>query len=180
MSEIRQISRQLVYENNWIRFYEDAIRFLDGSESVYGVVQKNDAALIIPIHADRRFQLVQQFRYPVGNRYWEFPKGSWQTTSAEDMAVVACGELEEETGYRANSLKKLGTLFQAASFATHSCHVFLASGLVLGRTAREREEQGMITAAFSRDVVDEMIKSGQIRDASTIAALGLLSLLETE
>lgn len=156
--------------------YEDTIRYPDGSEGVYGVVEKEDAALIIPLHDNRNFQLVQQFRYPVGGRYWEFPKGSFHTRPGTEIETVALGELQEETGYRAQSLRKLGKVFQSCGFASHTCHVFLASGLVLGKTAREKEEQDMVTAAFNQDEVHSMIRDGQIRDASTIAALGLLTL----
>lgn len=159
-----------------MRVYEDTIQFPDGSESVYGLVEKEDAALVIPVHGNKRFQLVQQFRYPVSGRYWEFPRGSWQARPQIDIEAVALGELEEETGYRAQSLHKLGQIFQACGVASHSCHVFVATGLAPGQLAREKEEQDMVTANFSQAEVHSMIRTGQIRDATTIAAFGLLML----
>ncbi len=178
MGVIQKQSRRMVYANRWMKVHEDAVRFPDGSDGIYGVVDKPDFALIVPVHGDGRYQLVQQFRYPVGARYWEFPQGSWETEPGADPEAVALGELEEETGLRADSLLKLGHLFEAYGFSNQGFHVFLATGLKPGSSRRDHEEQDMRTSSFSRDEVHHMIQSGQIKDASTIAALGLFLLSE--
>jgi len=159
--------------------HEDAVQFANGAEGIYGVVDKEDFVLIIPRHADGQFQLVQQYRYPVAARYWEFPQGAWETAPGSDPERVALGELEEETGYRANSLQKLGHLFEAYGFCNQGFHIFLADDLQPGRMARDVEEQDMITAAFSYAEIIEMIRNGHIKDAPSIAALGLFALNET-
>ena len=176
MSDIQKLSRRTVYENRWMKVHEDAVRFSNGSEGIYGVVDKDDFALIVPLHDDGRFQLVQQFRYPVGARYWEFPQGSWETDREVDPEELALGELREETGFQAKSLAKLGHLFEAYGFSNQGFHVFLATDLKSDEVMRDNEEQDMLTAAFSRHESNEMIQSGQIKDAPTIAALGLLAL----
>ena len=161
-----------------MKVHEDAVQFSDGSEGIYGIVDKEDFVLIVPRHADGRYQLVQQFRYPVSGRYWEFPQGSWETKPGSDPEKVALGELEEETGFRTVGLQKLGHLFEAYGFSNQGFHVFLADNLEPGKAVRDREEQDMITASFRHDEVVEMISSGQIKDAPTIAAFGLLSIKE--
>lgn len=176
MSDVQKLSRRTVYENRWMKVHEDAVRFSNGSEGIYGVVDKDDFALIVPLHEDGRFQLVQQYRYPVGARFWEFPQGSWETDQEVDPEELALGELQEETGFRANSMTKLGHLFEAYGFSNQGFHVFLATQLTPGAVKRDTEEQGMQTSAFSRNEINEMIQSGQIKDAPTIAALGLLAL----
>lgn len=178
MSDIRQLSRRTVYQNRWMRVHEDGVQFPDGSEGIYGVVEKEDFALIVPRHADGRFQLVQQFRYPVSGRYWEFPQGSWETRPGTDPEDLALGELAEETGLRARNLVRLGYLFEAYGFSNQGFHVFLATGLEVGETGRDREEQDMQTAAFGPAEIRAMILAGEIRDAPSIAALGLLALAE--
>lgn len=178
MQEIKQLSRRTVYENRWMKVHEDAVRFPDGSTGIYGIVDKEDFALIIPRHADGSFQLIQQYRYPVGERFWEFPQGSWETRPGTDPETVALGELEEETGFRAKNLTKLGHLFEAYGYSNQGLHVFLATDLEPGRLNREPGEQGMVTQAFERHQIDSMIGSGQIKDVATIAALGLLAVFE--
>lgn len=178
MGDIERLRRRTAYENRWMKVHEDAVRFPDGSEGIYGIVDKEDFVLIVPRHEDGRFQLVQQFRYPVAGRYWEFPQGSWETKPGADPEQVAMGELEEETGFRAASLEKLGHLYEAYGFSNQGFHVFLADALKPGALSRDHEEQDMLTATFSRKELTEMIVSGQIKDAPTIAAFGLLSILE--
>src|SRR5438067_13793785 len=107
---IRRFSTRVVYENPWMRVREDRIQRRSGDFGIYGVVEKPDYALVIPV-LDGGFVLVRQFRYPVEERYWEFPQGSWEHDPAAEPDAVASGELEEETGYRGAILRKLGFLY---------------------------------------------------------------------
>src|SRR5690606_40202583 len=70
-----------VYANSWMTVREDAIRRPDGSRGIYGVVDKPDFALIIPLDERGRLHLVEQYRYPLGLRRWEFPQRSEEHTS---------------------------------------------------------------------------------------------------
>ncbi|MEP2757785.1 MAG: NUDIX hydrolase [Hyphomicrobiales bacterium] len=178
MNTIQKRSRRTVYKNRWMSVHEDAVMFPDGTQGIFGIVDKEDFALVIPRHDNGHFQLVQQFRYPVGDRYWEFPQGSWETKPGADPERVALGELEEETGFRAKSLNKLGHLFEAYGYSNQGFHVFLATGLEPGQPNRDKEEQDMLTQKFCRRDIHEMITSGLIKDAPTIAALGLLAISE--
>ena len=170
----RKLSGRTVYENRWMRVREDRIRFPDGSDGIYGVVDKEDFVVIVPIHDDGRFELVRQFRYPVQRRMWEFPQGAWETRPGSDPAAVALGELAEETGLRARALDKLGYLYPANGFCSQGCHVFRATGLTPGTLNRDPEEQDLETARFTRAEIDRMIAAGEIRDAAVLAALYLL------
>ena len=151
------------------------IRRRDGSEGVYGVVDKPDFAVIVALQ-DGRAQLVEQYRYPVGGRYWEFPQGSWEG-AALDASELARRELREETGLSAESLRPVGRLFTAYGYSSQAYTVFLATGLARGESDLEPEEQGLIARDFPLPAIGEMIRDGRIRDATTVAAYGLLSLL---
>jgi 8-oxo-dGTP pyrophosphatase MutT (NUDIX family) len=138
--------------------------------------RKPDFAVVVPLESDGRLHLVQQFRYPVGGRYWELPQGSWEQRPAADPLEVARGELREETGLEATEMVHAGHLFEAYGHATQGYHVFLATGLLPGEAAREHEEQDLVTRSFPLAEVERMIRDGEIRDAATVAALGLLRL----
>lgn len=70
---IRKLSSRNVYENPWMRLWEDVIERPDGSQGIYSYVDKPDFALVIPVEQDG-FHLIEQYRYPVSHRSWEFPK----------------------------------------------------------------------------------------------------------
>lgn len=175
---IKQIRRREVFKSRWMTLYEDDVRFPDGLEGKYGVVEKEDFAMILPRHADGRFELVEQYRYSVGARFWEFPQGAWETEAGADPEDVARGELEEETGLLAGRLTKIGQFWEAYGFMKQGCHVYLAEELSLGQVKRDAEEQEMETGVFSRAEILAMIKDGRIMDATSIAAFGLLALVE--
>jgi ADP-ribose pyrophosphatase len=175
-SDIETIGTRLVYENRWMRVREDSIRYRDGSNGIYGVVEKPNFVVIAAVEDDGRLHLVQQFRYPVGRRYWELPQGAWELLPAADPIDLAHGELREETGLRAARMISAGHLFQACGYATQGYHVFLAKELTPGEPNRDPEEQDLLTRPFLLADVEAMIRDGEIQDATTVAALGLLRL----
>lgn len=56
--------------------------------------------------------------------------------------------------------------------------VFLATELTEGDHEREHEEQDMHSAWFTRAEIEDMMRSGDITDAQSIAAWALLLLYE--
>lgn len=164
---------RLVYENRWMRVREDTILHADGTPGIYGVVEKPNFVVIAAIE-DGQVHLVEQYRYPVGARFWELPQGAWEHAPDADPLEVARGELREETGLRAARMVCAGRLFQAYGYATQGYHVYLATGLRAGASALDPEEQGLIARAFPLAEVDRMIGDGVIADATTVAAWGLL------
>jgi len=155
---------------------EDDIRRPDGSTGIYAVVDKPTYALVIPRDGDR-FHLVEQFRYPLGLRRWEFPQGTAPDREHLEPAALAARELREETGLRADSMTTLGQLDVAAGMSSQRGWVFLATGITEGEHEREHEEQDMHSEWFTRAAVERMIRDGEITDAQSIAgwALFLLS-----
>lgn len=173
--EITTTASRIAYENRWMRVREDRIRHADGSPGLYGVVEKRDFAVIVPLEADGRLHLVQQYRYPVGARQWEFPQGLSDPGEA-DLLACARRELREETGLEAARLEAAGRLFLAAGFSTQAYAVVLATGLARGAAALDQEEQGLIARDFALAEVEAMLRDGRIRDATSMAAFGLLRL----
>lgn len=166
-----------VYRNSWLTLREDDIRRPDGSTGIYAVVDKPTYALVIPRDGDR-FHLVEQFRYPLGLRRWEFPQGTAPEQAHLEPAALAARELREETGLRAEALTTLGQLDVAAGMSSQRGWVFLATGITEGEHEREHEEQDMHSEWFTRGAVERMIRDGEITDAQSIAAWALLLLSE--
>ena len=175
MNQIHRVASREVYRNNWLTLREDDIRRPDGSAGIYAVIDKPTYALVIPRDGDR-FHLVEQFRYPLGMRRWEFPQGT--APGQEDLEPIALAnrELREETGLRAASMELLGTLDVAPGMSSQRGRVFLATGITEGEPDREHEEQDMHSGWFSRVELERMIRDGDITDAQSLAAWTLLLL----
>ena len=174
---IERVASREVYRNSWLVLREDDIRRPDGSHGIYSVVDKPTYALVMAYDAGR-FQLVEQFRYPLGARRWEFPQGSAPGLADIEPTELAARELREETGLRASSFEALGLLDVAAGLTSQRGWVFLATGISEGDSDPEHEEQDMRSEWFAREDVEQMIRSGVLSDAQSVAAYGLFLLNE--
>jgi 8-oxo-dGDP phosphatase len=175
MDSIRTVGTREVYRNNWLTIREDDIRRADGSTGIYAVVDKPTYALVIPRDGER-FHLVEQFRYPLGLRRWEFPQGTAPDRAEPAAAELAARELREETGLVAAEMTEIGLLDVAPGMSSQRGRVFLATGVSEGPHDREHEEQDMRSAWFTRAEVEQMMRDGTITDAQTLAAWTLMLL----
>ena len=176
---IATLSSRVAYENKWLRLREDIVRRADGSEGLYGVVERSDFVVVAALGGaggDRSLAMVEQYRYPVGERLCELPMGMWEGRPDAGPEAVAAGELREETGLVARSWLHAGVLFQGAGYSNQKGHVFLATGLSQRPEAREATEQDMTSRQIPLAEVEAMIRDGRITCMVSIAALGLLRL----
>jgi 8-oxo-dGTP pyrophosphatase MutT (NUDIX family) len=179
VAELVATDSAVVYNNRWMTVREDKTLRHDGAEGIFGVVEKPDFALVVP-YSDGGFYLVEQYRYPVKGRYWEFPQGSWEERPDADPLALAKGELAEETGLSADSMVPLGYLFEAYGYCDQGVHIILATGLTAGAADLDEEEAGLISRWFSEAEVWQLIADGRFRDASSVAALALFQRYRAE
>jgi 8-oxo-dGTP pyrophosphatase MutT (NUDIX family) len=172
---VETISSRQIYANAWMTVREDGIRRADGTEGIYGVVDKPTCAVVIPRDGDR-LHLVEQFRYPMGARRWEFPMGTAPDRAELDPGVLAARELEEETGLVAGRMDLLGDIDVAPGMSSQRGHVYLATQLVEGPTRREHTEQDMHNRWFTTAEFESMVRSSELVDAQSLAAYLLLLL----
>jgi ADP-ribose pyrophosphatase len=172
--EIETTGSTVVYRNRWMTVREDAILRSNGTAGIYGVVEKPDFAVIAAVK-DQSIYLVEQYRYPVGARFWELPQGSWEDRVIDPLGL-AKAELREETGLVAGSMLHVGRLFLAYGHSDQAYDLYLATDLREGEAQLDAEEEGLVSRAFPVQVFQTMIEDGTIKDATTVAAFGLLRL----
>ena len=168
---IATVSSREVYCNHWMRVREDEILRSNGQKGVYGVVEKEDCAIILPID-DGRIWLAEQFRYTIQERVLELPQGGWER-KIENPEDLARGELREELGLEAAQMTKLGTLWIAYGFTRQREHVFLATGLTPTQTNPDAEEHDLAVRSVPIAEFERMMLDGAIRDDCTLSAWGL-------
>ena len=172
---MRTTSSREAYRNPWIRVREDTVEFPDGTTGLYGVVERPDFALVLPSE-ENGFWLVEQYRYALGRRSWEFPQGTWGPGDDGSPEELARAELAEETGLRAGRLEHLGRLDLAPGLMTQLFDVWLATELTPGPTAREASEADMRQAFVPADELRQRIRDGRFTDSPSLAAYSLLLL----
>ncbi len=176
---ITTLNSREVYRNPWLRLREDEILRSNGKPGIYGVVDKDDCAIILPLDKDaegiERVWLVEQFRYTIQQRCLELPQGGWELSEV-DPEELARGELKEELGLHAASMTYLGTVWIAYGFANQKQHVFLATGLTPTETEPDPEEHDLVAHSVPVTDFETMMLDGTISDSCTLAAWGLYML----
>jgi 8-oxo-dGTP pyrophosphatase MutT (NUDIX family) len=165
---IRTLRSREVYRNHWMRVREDDIARANGTHGIYGVVEKQDCAIVLPIDGDSIW-LVEQYRYTIGARALELPQGGWEADNV-DPEALARGELREETGLTAARMTQLPWMWIAYGVLRQRQHVFVAEGLTPGPTARDHEESDMRVVRLTLREFVAKLANGDIRDGCTLAA----------
>jgi ADP-ribose pyrophosphatase len=168
---ITTLASREIYRNRWMRLREDEILRSDGQKGIYGVVEKDESAIILPIDGDYVW-LVEQFRYTIQERALELPQGGWER-EVEHPEELARGELREETGLEAAEMTCLGALWIAYGFTRQKQHVFLAGGLTQSRKEPDPEEHDLVIHRIPVKDFEQMMLDGIVRDGCTLAAWAL-------
>jgi 8-oxo-dGTP pyrophosphatase MutT (NUDIX family) len=165
---ITTLSSREVYRNAWMRVREDEILRSNGKRGIYGVVEKDESAIIVPIDGDRIW-LVEQFRYTIQQRTLELPQGGWEM-SGVDPEELARGELKEETGLEAEKMTYLGAYWIAYGFTRQKQHVFFATGLTQADKEPDETEHDIIVHSVPVREFEQMMLDGVVSDGCTLAA----------
>jgi ADP-ribose pyrophosphatase len=168
-----KVSGRRVHTGRVIALDIDMVRFPDGTTGELEVVRHPGASAIVPVlgqstDPDPVILLIKQYRYATNGTLFEIPAG--RLDPGEDPADCAGRELREETGCSAASIVHLFTMFTTPGFTDELIHLYAATGLTRGASAREQDEF-IELAEFPLSETLAMIDRGEIRDAKTALAL---------
>jgi ADP-ribose pyrophosphatase len=168
-----RIDTKRLYTGKIISLDRDTVRFPDGSVGELDMVRHPGASAIVPFLSDPngdapQLLLLKQYRYAAEQYLYEVPAG--RLDGGEDPRDCAVRELREETGCTAQNMDFLFTMYTTPGFTDERIHVFMATGLERGESAREADEFITVeTVPLSRAL--ELIKSGEIKDAKTALSI---------
>ncbi|MCK5551491.1 MAG: NUDIX hydrolase [Deltaproteobacteria bacterium] len=155
------------------RLSKERLRLPNGETVELEVIHHPGAAAIVPLLADRKVVMIEQYRHAAGQFIWEIPAGT--LNPGESPIECAKRELPEEVGYRARTFQKMGEIYPVPGYSDELIHIFLATGLIPCRQNLDIDEVLDVRPIALEEALG-MIKRGEIRDAKTIVALYLATL----
>ncbi|HEY2415236.1 MAG TPA: NUDIX hydrolase [Pirellulaceae bacterium] len=150
------------------RVVRESIQTPSGKTKTREIVRHPGACVIVPLLDDGRVCLIRNWRVAVNQTLIELPAGTLEPP--EPPEKTAARELIEETGYRAKKIEFLHAFFLSPGILDEKMHLYLATGLTAGETAREEGEE-IENWLVPWDEAIAMIFRGEIRDAKTIVGL---------
>ncbi|HEX4132012.1 MAG TPA: NUDIX hydrolase [Pirellulales bacterium] len=159
---------ETVFQGRRFNVVRKRFRAADGTEHVNESVQHPGAVTIIPMVDEQRVCLIRNRRPAVDQTLIELPAGTLEP--GELPLDTARRELEEETGYRAESIELLCQFFTSPGILNERMHLYLATGLHAGSTNLDAGEQ------IENMIVDwmealAMCHDGRIQDAKSLVGI---------
>ncbi len=170
MNTSRCVKDEVVYTGQVFDVHRLKLRTPSGGLIDRDLVHYNGAVMVLPLLADGRMMLIRNYRYSVDETLWELPAGMLET--GEDPAQAASRELLEETGLYGGRMEKLGQFVMAPGSTDEVMHAYVATDVLQGPPQPESYEE-IQAEAMGEAAVRDMIASGAIHDAKTLACLAL-------
>lgn len=158
----------VVYEGRVFALHRDRVTLPNGHDTTLEVIRHPGAAAIVPVTAQGTVLLIHQFRYATDGSIWEIPAGTMEP--GELPLACAQRELGEEAGVAATRWQKLGVIMPLPAYSDEVIHLYRAEELLPARQHLDSDEILEIHE-FSYEDTLEMIRTGVIIDAKTIAGL---------
>jgi len=165
------VKSDVIYRGKVFNTLVDQIEYNSGNKAVREVAEHPGGAVVVPVTSDGKIVMVTQHRFPVNQVLLELPAG--KLSKGEDPLLCAVRELEEETGYKSDNVKLLGSIYTTPGYSTEKLWIYLAKDLKPGDHNREEGEFGMQVFEYSIEEVEKKINSGEIVDGKTICGIYL-------
>lgn len=160
----KRISGADIYGGIFLNMKRDNVSLPDGQVAVREYLTHPGAVAIVAILDDGRVLMERQYRYPIAKACIEIPAG--KLDEGEDHLLCAKRELEEETGYTATKWSYIRRIHPVISYSTELIDIYLAEGLVPGKSHLDEEEFLDVFAAPLEQIL-AWIEEGEITDVKT-------------
>ena len=158
---------EILYSGKVITLHKDNVVCSNGAVAVREYVSHNGGVCVL-MEINGKIALVRQFRYAFNDEILELPAGKLE--SGENPYDAALRELEEETGYKAETLQNYGCMYPSVGYTNEIIYLYVAKNCRKTQTHFDFDED-LDIVFVSKEKLRKMIKNTDIKDAKTIILL---------
>lgn len=171
----KTIRKEKLFSGRIIELYVEEVELPNGQKSRREVIKHPGAVAVLPLLPDGKIVLVRQYRKALERALVEIPAGKLE--HGEEPLASAHRELEEETGYRAHSMRHLISFYTSPGFADELIHLYVAEGLEKAEDGADLDEDEFVELLeVTLEEALHMLERREIYDAKTAYALQYLQL----
>lgn len=167
---MKRISEKEIFKTKLFTLKDITLETNRNTTVTYQILEKADTSLIVPLLDNNTVILIKEYFYAVDQWLIGLPKGRIENGS--NPLETANRELQEEVGYKAQNLDKLGTLTMSPGYQTQKTHVFLARDLIKSKLSGD-EDYKIEVIKYPLDKFEDLIDQGLLNESRAIAALYL-------
>jgi ADP-ribose pyrophosphatase len=168
MKPEKLVSSKTVFEGHAVCLRIDTVEKASGEVTTREIIKHADCIAVVVLDDRDNVILVRQYRRAAGKTLLEIPAGGVEEGEALEDCVRR--ELQEETGYIPEKIRKLGGFYAAPGYCTEYMNIYLASDLKESRlVAEDTDEIEVVRVPLSR--IRTLIDNGEICDAKSVAGL---------
>lgn len=159
-----------IYEGKIVKLQVDDVTLPNGNVAKREIIKHPGAVAVIAVTKEGKLVLVEQYRKALERSIIEIPAGKLEP--GEEPIVTARRELEEETGYGAQSLTYLQAFATSPGFADEIIHLFVAKDLYKIEDKADLDEDEFVELLeVSLEEAGQMVADERIFDAKTAFAV---------
>lgn len=143
---------------------------LDGRRMHYTYLDiRRDAVAVLALTEAGEAVLVRQYRHPLRRTTLEVPAGALDP--GEEPEAGALRELEEETGYRARTIRPLGAYHPSTPLLALKMRLYFATELDYHAPKRDEFEIMRVELVPVRDLLQQVLEGKRPEAALTVSVL---------
>lgn len=154
------LDEKIIYDSPWLRVRQVETGFPSGLRRAFSLKDEPDVAVCLPVTADGRFVLVEEYRHGPRRRLFELPAGI--VDPGETAHVAAAREALEETGY-AGEVSHLGSTWISA-YSNARKHIFVMRDARKVCEPQPEPHELMRVVIASREDLEDVLRSGELTD----------------
>ncbi len=162
------LGSEMIYQGKVFGLRRDEVVEPSGLRATREVITHPGSVVVLPVLPDGKIVMIRQYRHATRQYMWELVAG--RKEPEETPKQGAARELLEETGYRAKKFRVFLDVFPTPGFLEERMYLLLAEGLTAG-AAQPEEDEKIEVRAYRVNELKQMIKSGRLRDAKSIAGI---------
>ncbi|GCF93239.1 ADP-ribose pyrophosphatase [Enterococcus florum] len=179
--EEKTIKRTEIFKGKIIDVYLDDVALPMGGTAKRELVLHNGGVGIIPITKENKLVMVKQFRKPLEKVVLEIPAGKIDPGEGKEPIKTAVRELEEETGYHAETLTYVNEMYLSPGFSNEKLYIYAAADLEkVEHPLPQDEDEVLELYELTLAEAKQAILDGLICDAKTIFAVQYWELMQAK